>query len=272
MNNCKVIAIANQKGGVAKTTTTANLGTGLCNSDKRVLLIDCDPQGDLTASLGWKDSDDMDFTLSGMIHSEINDRKIKYEDYILHHEEGCDLIPANIELADYDLGLVNVFNREKVLNNIIEPLRERYDYILIDCPPSLNMLTINALSASNEVLIPVQAHFLAAKGMSKLLKTINRVKKQINPKLNITGVVVTIAQMNTNLAKKTINDLQAYYGHTLTIFKSVIPQAINAGTAPIIGVSLFKFDSESKVTTAYESLTKEVLAKHNQRTRNDMTR
>ena len=258
-SNCRIIAITNQKGGVGKTTTTANLGTGLAREGNKVLLIDYDPQADLTASLGWKNSDEMDNTISKIMDHMIQDKDIQYDEIILHHSEGCDLIPGNIELADFEMRLVNVMSREKVLSNSLEPLTNKYDYILIDCPPSLGMLTVNALAASNEVLIPVQAQYLAAKGMTKLLGTINKVKKQINPSLKVTGILVTLAQMNTTLGKSTISTIRENYGKHINVFESVIPSAIKTGEAPIKGLSIFSVDKEGKVADAYSKLSKEVI-------------
>ena len=270
--NCRIIAIANQKGGVGKTTTTANLGTGLAREGNKVLLIDYDPQGDLTASLGWKNYDEMDNTIANVMDSTIQDKEINYQDIILHHFEGCDLIPGNIELADFEMRLVNVMSREKVLYNSIEPLKSQYDYILIDCPPSLGMLTINALTASNEVLIPVQAHYLAAKGMTKLLGTINKVKKQINPDLRINGIVITLAQMNTVLSKSTINAIRNNYGKYIKIFDSVIPSAIKTGEAPVKGLSMFSVDKDGKVADAYEKLSKEIIKSNKTRNKDEISR
>lgn len=179
MCKCKVIAVTNQKGGVGKTTTTENVAIGLSRQGFDVLIVDFDPQGDLTSCLGWKNNDALEHSVSSMLDDYINDNEINYDALILHHDEDVDLIPANIELADFEMRLVSVINREQTLSNCIEPLRSKYDYIFIDCPPSLGMLTVNALSAADEVLIPVQTQYLPAKGMTKLLQTVNKVQRKI---------------------------------------------------------------------------------------------
>ena len=178
MCKCKVIAVTNQKGGVGKTTTTENVAIGLSRQGFDVLIVDFDPQGDLTSCLGWKNNDALEHSVSSMLDDYINDNDIDYDSLILHHEEDVDLIPANIELADFEMRLVSVINREQTLSNCIEPLRDKYDYIFIDCPPSLGMLTVNALSAADEVLIPVQTQYLPAKGMTKLLQTVTKIKQK----------------------------------------------------------------------------------------------
>ena len=259
MRNCKVIAVTNQKGGVGKTTTTENVAIGLARNGCNVLIVDFDPQGDLTSCLGWKNNDSLEHSVSSMLDDYINDNDINYESLILHHEEHVDLIPANIELADFEMRLVSVINREQTLSNCIEPLRNQYDYIFIDCPPSLGMLTVNALSAADEVLIPVQTQYLPAKGMTKLLQTVGKVQRKINSNLKITGIVMTLADLNTNLTKSTIETIRESFGKNIRVFDTIIPKATKASEASISGKSIYAYAKDSKVALAYENLTKELV-------------
>lgn len=259
MHKCKVIAVTNQKGGVGKTTTTENVAIGLARNGCNVLIVDFDPQGDLTSCLGWKNNDSLEHSVSSMLDDYINDNDINYESLILHHEEHVDLIPANIELADFEMRLVSVINREQTLSNCIEPLRNQYDYIFIDCPPSLGMLTVNALSAADEVLIPVQTQYLPAKGMTKLLQTVGKVQRKINSNLKITGIVMTLADLNTNLTKSTIETIRESFGKNIRVFDTIIPKATKASEASISGKSIYAYAKDSKVALAYLNLTKELI-------------
>ena len=186
------IAIVNQKGGTAKTTTCENLGIGLAMEGKKVLLVDVDPQGSLTISMGWQQPDELPTTLSTLMQKAMNDQPIQLGEGILHHAEGVDLIPANIELAGMEVALVNSMNREKMLKQVLNDAKREYDYILLDCTPSLGMLTVNALAAADTTLIPMQAQYLSAKGLEQLLQTIGKVRRQINPKLKIEGILLTM--------------------------------------------------------------------------------
>ena len=203
------IAIVNQKGGTAKTTTCENLGIGLAMEGKKVLLVDVDPQGSLTISMGWQQPDELPTTLSTLMQKAMNDQPIQPGKGILHHAEGVDLIPANIELAGMEVALVNSMNREKMLKQVLDSAKREYDYILLDCTPSLGMLTVNALAAADTTLIPMQAQYLSAKGLEQLLQTIGKVRRRINPKLKIEGILLTMTDSRTNYGKQ-IRSLSAY--------------------------------------------------------------
>jgi len=223
--------------------------------------VDIDPQADLTTALGWPDSDALPMTLADIMEKTINDEDFDHYGAILHHVEGVDLIPSNIELSGMEMNLVNAMSREFTLRNYLNDLiRHEYDHIIIDCPPSLSMLTINALAASDSVIVPVQAQYLPAKGMTQLMKTINKIRKQINPYLKVDGVVLTLADMRTNLAKATAETLRQQYGSMLRIYKTQIPIAIKAAEISAAGQSIFAYDKGSKIAQAYAEFTKEVMA------------
>ena len=260
MSNCKITAMCNQKGGVTKTTTTANLGVGLAMQDKKVLLVDIDPQADLTTALGWRNQDKLPMTLYNVMDKSMRDLDFEHYGAILRHDEGVDLIPSSIELSDTEMSLITAMSREFVLKGYLDCIKHDYDHIIIDCPPSLSMLTINALAAADSVIIPVQAHYLPVKGMTQLMKTINRVRRQINPTLKVDGVLLTLADMRTNIARMTVDTLQQQYGSMLKIYKTHIPIAVSAAETSAAGQSIFAYEKDGKAARAYAEFTKEVLA------------
>ena len=255
---CKVIAVANQKGGVGKTTTSVNLGIGLTAEGNRVLLVDCDPQGSLTVSLGYKEPDQLENTLASLISEVIEDEDLQIKETIIHHEEGVDLIPANIELSALEINMVNVMSRELMMKCLIDQIREDYDYIIIDYMPSLGMLTINALVCADSVLIPVQAAYLPVKGLQQLIKTISRVQRKLNPGLHIEGILLTMVDGRTNYAKDISRLVYDSYSDQVGVFKTIIPLSVRAAEISAEGSSIYQYDPKGKAASAYKSLTKEV--------------
>ena len=254
----KVIALANQKGGVGKTTTAVNLGIGLAAQGKKVLLVDADAQGNLTDSLGYKQPDNLPISLANILTKAMLEEPYTPDEGILHHAEGVDLMPGNIELSAMEVSLVNTMSRETVLRSYINAVKDRYDYVLIDCMPSLGMMTINALAAADSVIIPVQSHYLPAKGMTQLLQTIARVRRQINPKLTIDGVLLTMVDNRTNFAKDISFVLRRDYGDKLRVFEVEIPLSIRAAETSAQGKSIYAHDPHGLAAKAYQAFTKEV--------------
>ena len=254
-----IFAVTNQKGGTGKTTTCGNLGIGLAQEGKKVLLIDGDPQASLSISLGHPQPDQIPITLAQMMDKVISDVPINPKEGILHHSEGIDLMPSNIELSGMEVALVNAMSREKILKQYLDKVKGSYDSILIDCTPSLGMLTINALAAADSVIIPVQSQYLPAKGLEQLLSTINKVKRQINPKLHIDGILMTMVDNRTNFSKEITALLRDTYGSKIKVFDTEIPHSVRAAEISAEGKSIFAHDSKGKVAEAYKTLTKEVL-------------
>ncbi len=259
MSNCKVIALTNQKGGVGKTTTAVNLGVGLAQQGKKVLLIDADAQANLTMALGYNRPDDLPFTLSTVMQDIIDDKTVDASQGIIHHKEGVDLIPSNIELSGLEVRLINALSRESVLKTYVNEVKRDYDFVLIDCMPSLGMITINSLAAADSVVIPTQPHYLSAKGLELLLRTVSKVRRQINPRLRIDGILMTMVMPRTNISKDIIASVKSAYGQKIRVFDTQIPHSVRAVEATAEGKSIFAYDKGGKVAAAYEQFAKEVV-------------
>lgn len=256
---CRVIAVANQKGGTGKTTSCVSLGIGLARAGRKVLLVDADAQGSMAISLGIQEPDELNVTLANIMEKVINDEDLELGEGILRHEEGVDFIPANIELAGLETALVNVMSREQILRQYLNEVKGQYDYILIDCMPSLGMITINALVAADCVLIPVEAAYLPVKGLQQLIKTIGRVHRKLNPSLSIMGILLTKVDRRTNFAKDISMQIREAYGEKVHIFENCIPLSVRAAETTAEGKSIYLHDPKGIVASGYHSLTEEVL-------------
>ena len=259
MSRCKTIAIANQKGGVGKTTTAFSLGVSLANNNKKVLIVDADPQANLTTYMGYYDENELPVTLSTLLERYIEDKEINSEEAILHHQEKVDLIPSDLSLAMTESNLQNAMSIEYAMKNCLSSLKDKYDYIIIDCMPSLSMITTNALACSDQVIIPVQSQYLSARGMGNLLNIVSRVRRQLNKELKVGGILMTLVDNRTKLPFTIRKELEINFGNIVKLYDTQIPFAVKTAESSSKGKSIFAYDKNSKVAEAYSQFAKEVL-------------
>ncbi|MDE5594280.1 MAG: AAA family ATPase [Muribaculaceae bacterium] len=251
----KIIAIANQKGGVGKTTTTINLAASLAHEGKKVLIVDADPQANATSGYGIDPR-----TMTSSIYECLVEGYPIDGSQVKTCMEGLELVGSNINLAGAEIELINKPGRENVLRNLLRPVAEKYDYVLIDCSPSLGLITVNALTAADSVIIPVQAEYFALEGISKLMNTIRIIKSRLNPQLEIEGFLLTMYDARLRLANQIYEELKSYFGDM--VFDTVIPRNIRLSEAPSHGLPAILYDAESRGATSHTLLAKEIIAKH----------
>ena len=247
-----VISIVNQKGGVGKTTTAVNLGAFLAKKRKKVLIIDLDPQGNATSGYGFEKAS-LENTVYDLLVNEEDIANVITNTNV----KNVDMCPTNINLAGAEVELVSAISRETILKRALEPVLDKYDYIIIDCPPSLGLLTINALTACEGVIVPIQGEYYALEGLAQLVDTINMIKKKLNPVIGIMGVVITMHDRRTQLTKQVVEEMQKYFGDK--VFKTFIPRNVRLAEAPSHGLTIDEYDAKSKGSIAYQALANEVL-------------
>lgn len=249
----RIIAVANQKGGVGKTTTSINVAACLAELDKNILLVDSDPQGNATSGFGI-DKENISANFYDLL---LNNKSFEQTKINIKHFKKLDVLPSNIELSGAEIELIGLENREYILKNILDKIKQEYDFIIIDCPPSLNLLTINALTCANSILVPLQCEYYALEGLSQLIYTINLVKQKLNPKLKIEGVVFTMFDARTNLSLQVVEEVKKHLGKN--IYRSIIPRNVRLSEAPSHGMPINLYDTKSKGALAYKDLADEII-------------